>query len=163
RRAARPALAVALPSAAQRLRFGDLDRCSGMREESGELLERGAGEDRHPSPGAALRILGGEHRGGVVEEPAGPEAVALLRAGRVVEELVDEVVDSLRHGRQAGERSAEVLGGRGQVLQEGDCGGDEGTQAVADDRSRLADQGAKLIEGRRELAEGGGEPARGRT
>src|SRR2546430_13650836 len=61
--------------------------------ERGDLGHRVPGRARRdelPPPGDALRVLEREHAVGVVEEPRGPEQVALGRLGRVVGQLVED-------------------------------------------------------------------------
>src|SRR3954467_1640291 len=82
-------------SASERLRLRELEGRAAVGDEGGELLQGRAGEQDKATPLSPMRVLGGEHRRRVVEEPWGPEPVALLASRRVVEQLVDDVVEAL--------------------------------------------------------------------
>ena len=83
-----------------------------------DVLQQGQRRARHHDEAAAdrpVRVLLGEHRRAVVVGPRGPEQEALLRARRVVGELVEQLVDDAERRRQPRRHDREVAGGRAQV------------------------------------------------
>src|SRR5215210_5809418 len=121
-----------------------------------QQLARLAAEDHEAVADRPVGVLRGEDRRGEVVGPGEPEQVALVGlAGRVVGQLVEQVVDALERPRQVRRGGGEVAHRRPQLPDGWQRGARERAQLVADDGRGGAQERPQLALGRAERAGGG--------
>src|SRR4051794_27190107 len=147
-------------------RVGQADDRAQLRVDGLQLVQEAearAAEEQRAATDRAVGVLRAEHRRADVVQPRGPEQVALVVAGRVVGQRVEQVVGRLQDRGEAGRQRREVAGGRAQDLHRRLRVAREGPQLLLDDRRRGLQEGPRLLQRRAERAGAGTQAAERRA